>query len=434
MSLPQPTLRTLTLGCKVNQYETEYARQALLAAGYRESLPNEPASLCLINTCTVTAEGDAKGRQAIRRLARENPDARIAVMGCYVARAPDEVAGLPGVSDLLTDKRELPDWLRRFGVMHPPTGLTQMGQRKRAYIKVQDGCLLRCSYCIIPVVRPHFESRPLDAIVEEVSTQLQAGRKEVILTGIHLGHYGVEWNAGKPKASWIRLATLLERLAQLPGRFRIRLSSIEATEVTRELLQVMADHADKVCPHLHVCLQSGSDRILRRMKRRWGVKHILDRCELAALTLDLPAFSTDVIVGFPGEQEEDFAATVSALRAMGCFRIHAFPFSKRAGTPAAYMTEMPRGEEVAERMARLESLQTNLRDAYFAQLTGKRLQVMVESSEEHPRDPAGPRMLAGSACRYVPVQLEGTTALGDFAEVIAMPAAPGAEYLPGRAV
>lgn len=426
MAARQPTLRTCTHGCKVNQYETEVAQQALLGSGYRQALEGEVAQLCLINTCTVTAEGDAKGRQAIRKMARENPGARIAVMGCYASRAPDEVASLPGVTDILTDKRELPDWLARFGVTHPPQGLSGIGQRKRAYIKVQDGCLLRCSFCIIPTVRPHFESRPLTSIVDEVRTLVDGGRREVILTGIHLGHYGVEWSHGKPKQEWMRLAQLVDAIRKIPGDFRIRLSSIEATEVTRELLSVMAEQADKVCSHLHVCLQSGSDAVLRRMRRRWGAKRIIDRCLLAAQHLDIPGFSTDVIVGFPGETDQDFQNTLDALKEIGCFRIHAFPFSRRAGTDAASMTDIVPAAEVNQRMEQLRLLEGELRNRYFHQLAGKRLQVIVEGE-----DLAEPGMLIGSSCRYPTVRFQGSTPPGEFADVFAAPASSPTEFLPG---
>ena len=157
-------LRTVTLGCKVNQYETEYVRQALLGIGYRDAEPGQQAQLCIVNTCTVTQEGDAKSRQVIRRLARENPTARIIVMGCYATREPEQLRRLPGVAEVITDKRELPDLLARFGVVDIPNGISHFGPRHRAYVKVQDGCLLRCTFCIIPQVRPHLVSRPAEDI------------------------------------------------------------------------------------------------------------------------------------------------------------------------------------------------------------------------------------------------------------------------------
>src|SRR4029077_10546088 len=230
----EPRLRTVTLGCKVNQYETEFVRQALTNIGYQDAAANEPADLCVVNTCTVTHEGDSKSRQTIRQLAARNPGARNVVMGCYSTRAPREVARLPGVSEVVTDKRELPDLLARFGVVDIPTGISTFANRQRAYVKVQDGCMLRCSFCIIPHVRPTLTSRPPDHILDEIRRLVDGGYRELILTGIHLGHYGVEWNRGRPKSQWLRLSHLLGRIAELAGDFRVRLSSIEATEVTRE--------------------------------------------------------------------------------------------------------------------------------------------------------------------------------------------------------
>jgi threonylcarbamoyladenosine tRNA methylthiotransferase MtaB len=310
-------IRTATLGCKVNQYETEYVRQGLLKAGYRDAQRDEPADLCVVNTCTVTVEGDAKSRQTIRQLAKRNPDARIVVMGCYATRSPDEVARLPGVCEVVTDKRELPDLLRRFGVVDIPTGISTFANRQRAYVKVQDGCLLHCSFCIIPNVRPHLASRPPEHILAEIRRLVDAGYRELILTGIHLGHYGIEWNRDRQKKDWTRLSHLLDRIAAMPGDFRVRLSSIEATEVTRELLDVMAANPDRICPHLHISMQSGSDSVLRRMRRRWGAQRFLDRCRLAQRMLDLPAMTTDIIVGFPGETETHFAETCQMASDIG---------------------------------------------------------------------------------------------------------------------
>jgi len=177
LSMSHPKLKAVTLGCKVNQYETEFVRQGLLAVGYQDAGNNETADLCIVNTCTVTAEGDSKSRQLVRRLARQNPDSRIIVMGCYATRAPEELARLQGVSEVVTDKRELPDLLQRCGVADVPTGIAGFGNRQRAYVKVQDGCLLRCSFCIIPMVRPDMYSRPQAEIVDEVRRLLDAGHR-----------------------------------------------------------------------------------------------------------------------------------------------------------------------------------------------------------------------------------------------------------------
>lgn len=413
------TLRTHTLGCKVNQYETELVREALGRAGYRDAEDGEAADLCVVNTCTVTAEGDSKSRQVIRQLARRNPGTRIVVMGCYATRAPQEVAALPGVVEVLTDKRELPDLLGRFGVVDVPTGISGFGSRQRAYVKVQDGCLLRCSFCIIPQVRPHLASRPIEHILDEVRRLVDAGYREVVLTGIHLGHYGVEWNRGRSKDQWLRLAHLVDEIGKMPGEFRVRLSSIEATEVTRELIAVMAAHGDRVCPHLHVSLQSGSDDVLRRMRRRWGSRRFVDRCLLVRERLSQPAFTTDIIVGFPGETDADFAATCQVAREVGFSKIHIFPFSPRRGTPAAEMSGQVPPDVKAERGRQLAELEADLRGDYFRQLVGRRLQVLVE-------DAAQPGRLLGTACRYAPVELSGAAdQVGHFVDVVPIQSADG---------
>jgi threonylcarbamoyladenosine tRNA methylthiotransferase MtaB len=396
------TLRTVTLGCKVNHYETQWVREGLLGIGFRDAQPDEQAAVCVVNTCTVTAEGDAKSRQAIRRLARLNPAARIVVMGCYATRAPEEVAALPGVAEVVTDKRELPDLLARFGVLEMPRGISGMPGMQRAYVKVQDGCLLRCSFCIIPHVRPALASRGPDEIVEEVQRLVEHGFREVVLTGIHLGHYGVDLNRGRPKGDWVRLSHLLRRLATLPGEFRVRLSSIEATEVTHDLIAVLADHAGRICPHLHISMQSGSDAVLARMRRRWGSRRFVDRCRLVCGELHRPALTTDVIVGFPGETEADFAATCQVVSELGFSKVHIFPFSPRKSTPAASMSGQVPAAVKAQRAERLAELAQRVRAGYFAALAGERLQVLVESPI-----PDRPGRMLGTACRYAPVELAG---------------------------
>ena len=414
-------LRVATLGCKVNQYETELVRQGLQRAGFSDCEQDEAADVCIVNTCTVTNEGDVKSRQIVRRMNRKNPDARIIVMGCYATRAPEEVAALPGVTDVVTDKRELPDLMSRFGVIDVPTGLDGFSGRQRAYVKVQDGCLLRCSYCIIPHVRPKLTSRPSEHIIDEVRRLTESGHQEVVLTGIHLGHYGVDWNRNKPKEEWVRLAHLVRDLCELPGDFRIRLSSIEATEVTRELIGIMSEYSDRVVPHLHLCLQSGSDSVLRRMRRRWGTRMFLDRCRLVREALRKPAITTDVIVGFPGETDEEFEQTLQTCRSAGFSKIHAFPFSPRKGTPAADMPDQVEKHVRTERMQRLAELEAELRQEYYQDLVGERVQVMFESERslatvasginrggvdsDATQEKQNERLLRGTTCRYAPAEL-----------------------------
>ena len=394
-----PRLKTVTLGCKVNQYETEYVRQGLVGIGYDEAGDDQSADLCIVNTCTVTNEGDSKSRQVIRRLARDNPDSRIVVMGCYATRAPEELAVLPNVSEVVTDKRELPDLLGRFGVIDIPTGISSFGDRHRAYVKVQDGCLLRCSYCIIPHVRPQLTSRPVQDILDEVRRLVDNGYREIVLTGIHLGHYGVDWNFNKPKDEWIRLANLVRWIAEIDGDFSIRLSSIEATEVTRELIGVLGEFPQRICPHLHICLQSGSDAVLRRMRRRWGTKVFKDRCNLVREACPDVALTTDIIVGFPGETEEEFAQTCRTVREVGFSKIHTFPFSARRGTPAAEMSDQIPKKVKAERGRELAGIEAEMRAGYFKSLVGKPLTVLLETTQ--PR-------LAGTTCRYAPLSLSNS--------------------------
>jgi threonylcarbamoyladenosine tRNA methylthiotransferase MtaB len=397
----QRTCRLFTLGCKVNQYETQHVKETLEASGYREAALGEAADLCVVNTCTVTAEGDAKSRQAIRRLHQQNPRAAIVVMGCYATRAPASVARIPGVSRVVTDKTRLAEELQEFGVSSMPAGISRFDGHQRAFVKVQDGCLLNCSYCIIPRVRPQLQSRPPEEIEEEARRLVDGGYEEIVLTGIHLGHYGIDLSRGKPQSAWCRLWHLLERLCRLPGHFRIRLSSLEAAEARDPLVRVLAEQP-RVCPHLHLCLQSGSDAILERMKRRYRAAGFRERCRRIREVLDRPAFTTDVIVGFPGETEADFAQTCRLVSDVGFAKVHVFSYSPREGTPAARMSNMIRPEVVAERRVRLLELERQLAESYCRSLLGMELDVMVEGA-----DPNRPGYSRGTSCRSVTVAFEG---------------------------
>jgi threonylcarbamoyladenosine tRNA methylthiotransferase MtaB len=392
-----PTLKTFTLGCKVNQYETEYLRQGLAQLDYRDAADGEAVDLCLVNTCTVTADGEAKSRKAIRRFARRYPQAEIVVMGCYAARAAEEVARLPGVGEVIADKRELPEFLARRGLSPAPTGIAGFGSRQRACVKVQDGCRMGCSYCIIPLVRPVVSSRPPRDVLEEIRRLVDNGHREVVLTGIHLGHYGVDLSG-----AGVGLAGLLRQIVELEGEFRVRISSLEAAEATAELIAVMAARPDRVCPHLHLSMQSGSDAVLRRMRRRWPTARLLRRCEQIRRRLDRPALTTDLIVGFPGETDKDFAATCRAVEAGGFSKLHVFRFSPREGTPAAQLPGRVPGRVVRQRAAELARLGRRLGHRYFENLLRRELQVLVE---EQVAGCLG--RLRGTSDRYVPVEFTG---------------------------
>jgi threonylcarbamoyladenosine tRNA methylthiotransferase MtaB len=395
------TARLLTLGCKVNQYETQYVKELLEQNGYATDPAGGRADLVVVNTCTVTGEGDAKSRQLIRRLHQADPGAAIVVMGCYATRDPDAVGRLPGVARVITDKARLAEELASFGVSRRPAGISRFDDHQRAFVKVQDGCLLNWSYCIIPSVRPALRSRPPDEIADEVVRLVASGYREVVLTGIHLGHYGLDLSRGRPKAAWTRLWHLLERLARLPGDFRLRLSSLEAAEARDDLVRVLAEQP-RVCPHLHLCLQSGSDRVLARMKRRYTSAGFLERVRRIRAALDLPAFSTDVIVGFPGETDEDFEATCRVVRAVGFSRVHVFTYSARPGTPAVALGPAVPPAVSAGRRVYLRRLERELADAYFRSLLGRRLDVLVEGP-----DPERPGYARGTSCRYAPVRFPG---------------------------
>ena len=261
------TCRLITLGCKVNQYETQLMKEALLRAGFREASEHEPADLCVVNTCTVTENADSRGRQVVRQLARENPSCQTIVTGCYATHDPDSVAKLPNVVEVVPDKRELPDVFLRLGVAEFPTGISRFDGHKRAFVKIQDGCILKCSYCIIPHVRPRLESRSPQDIEEEVRRLIDYGYQEIVLTGIHVGHYGVDTTRGRSGLEPFRLGHLIRQLDRIPGHWRLRLSSIEAAEVTDEFIAAAAD-CEHLCPHFHPALQSGSDTVLARMRRR----------------------------------------------------------------------------------------------------------------------------------------------------------------------
>jgi threonylcarbamoyladenosine tRNA methylthiotransferase MtaB len=395
------TCRLVTLGCKVNQYETQYVKEALELSGYREAASGEAADLCVVNTCTVTAEGDAKSRQMVRRLHQCNPRAAIVVMGCYATRAPETVARLPGVAKVVIDKARLAGDLAEFGVHDLPRGISRFDGHQRAFVKVQDGCLLNCSYCIIPQVRPRLVSRPPGEVADEVLRLVERGCQEIVLTGVHLGHYGIDLCRGRPKVAWCRLWHLLQRLGRLPGDFRIRLSSLEAAEVRDDLVRVLGDQP-RICPHLHLCLQSGSDRILGLMRRRYRSAGFLERCRRIRGVLDRPAFTTDVIVGFPGETEADFEATCRVVREVGFSKIHVFSYSPREGTSAAGLSGTVPPREAARRRQRLLGLERELAAAFYRSLLGLTLDVMVEGE-----DPHRPGHVRGTSCRYAPVVFAG---------------------------
>ena len=406
------TCRLVTLGCKVNQYETQLVKEALLKNGFREAADDESADLCVVNTCTVTGEADSKGRQLIRRLAKDNPGTRTVVMGCYATREPEILKGLPSVFEIVRDKRELPDVFERLGIVDMPSGISEFEGRRRAYVKVQDGCILNCTYCIIPSVRPGLQSRSPQEIEEEVRRLIDNGHREIVLTGIHVGHYGVDTTRGKSGRPPFRLWHLFKKLDAIPGNWRMRLSSIEAVEVNDEFIRAAAD-CEHLCPQFHPALQSGSESVLRRMRRRYSVAKFQDKLQQIREVLVNPAFTTDVIVGFPGETDAEFEETLEACRTARFMKIHVFPFSTRKGTPAADFPDQVDPKVRKERVRILRELERDLAHEYYRTLVGTELEVLVE---QESRDHAG--RVQGTDRRYAPVELPGSKEdIGNFVTV-----------------
>jgi len=372
------TCKIETLGCKVNQYESQYFREMLELNGIVEANDFESPDLCIINTCTVTHDADAKGRTLIRKIHSRNPNTKILVTGCYAERAPESIAKIEGVSSVIGNKELFLNSLEQYGIDQRPLHITRFDDHQRAFVKVQDGCLLNCSYCIIPSVRPALSSRKPELIIAEIEDLIVSGYKEIVLTGIHLGHYGIDLSKGKPKAQWCRLWHLLEKISDKFPQIRIRLSSIEAAEARDDLIDTIKARP-QVAPHFHLCLQSGSDNILRQMRRRYSRQGFIERCKRISKALENPGFSTDIIIGFPGETDDDFKDTCELAREIGFYKMHLFPYSPREGTPAALLKDPVSPQIKLQRRKILEQIEQSNLYTYQQSLLGMRENVLVES-------------------------------------------------------
>ncbi|MDG2130169.1 MAG: tRNA (N(6)-L-threonylcarbamoyladenosine(37)-C(2))-methylthiotransferase MtaB [Fuerstiella sp.] len=417
MPVPQRTCRLITLGCKVNQYETQLVREALRENGFREAADKESADLCVVNTCTVTNNGDSKSRQAIRQLARNNPGTKTIVMGCYATRDPQTVSELPNVIEVVTDKRELSDVLGRFGVVDMPAGISEFEGHHRAFVKIQDGCILKCSYCIIPSVRPGLRSRrPVD-IEEEVRRLVDNGYREIVISGVHVGHFGIDTNNLTPGDRPERLWDLFRRLDRIPGDWRMRLSSIETVEVNDDFIKAAGD-CEHLCPQFHPALQSGADTVLQRMGRRYRVGRFLDQLEQIRERLGHdPAFTTDVIVGFPGETDAEFEETLETCRRARFMKIHVFPYSRRDGTPAANFSGQVPSRIIKARVRALSVLERDLAlDFYRSRVKSGAEQIVL--AERTCEDRSG--WVKGTDQWYIPTEVRGTAAdFGTFVSCVA---------------
>lgn len=396
-----PTFAITTLGCKANQYDGQAVRERIAALGWIEIPFRERADLYIVNTCTVTATTDQKCRKRIRQAHRRNPNAQLIVTGCVARTAPDPFRTMAGVSAVLT--REQMVHVDRFladGVEPDPGDLFDLSisgfaGHSRAFLKVQDGCSAGCAYCIVPKARGPGRSRPLEAVAAEARRLIRAGFQEIVLTGIHLGHYGRD-TGGRPGLSDVARAVLA-----VPGVARLRLSSVEAVEISDELIHLAASD-DRFCPHFHLPLQSGDDAVLARMRRRYRVGDFLATLDRVRAALPQPSFTTDVMVGFPGETDAEFENTLRVCRQAGFSRIHIFPFSPRPGTPAADMPDRVARETVREREACLKQLATELALAYKRRFLGREVFPLVE----HRRD-RETGLLTGWTAHYVKTIFDG---------------------------
>ncbi|MBQ7111034.1 MAG: MiaB/RimO family radical SAM methylthiotransferase [Thermoguttaceae bacterium] len=420
--------KTATLGCKVNQYETQFLRTAFVANGWEavdDAASSNDVDLVLVNTCSVTAESDAKSRKTVSHFAKLYPNAEIVVLGCFAASSPTVAASLPNVSEVVSDKRRLVDFLRRRSFETIPTGVDGFAERRRAYVKIQDGCRVGCAYCIIPSTRPYLQSRRPDEILAEARTLVAAGYREIVLTGIHLGHYGVDFYRATPESlppvpdaapldayleRWNRvpieertdLGALLRILvdAELPVRWR--LGSLEAVEVCDKTLRVFEERPDVLCPQFHLSMQSGDDDVLAAMRRRWSSAPFIEKCREIRRRIPDAALTTDVIVGFPGETNAQFERTCDVVRELEFSRVHVFRFSPRAGTVAAGLPNQIAPEVKKERAARLQQIANDLRERFAERFVGKTARVLVEEIE---RRPDGRIVATGTTDRYFNVEI-----------------------------
>lgn len=411
-----------TFGCKTNQYETQAIREGLISLGsFTESTQDKGADVYIINTCTVTAKADRDSRWSIRHCRKENPNARIVVTGCLAEMDGDMIKGLPGVSYIVKNnqKHRIGELLNRFTAnslrctlidenrkpiignqnVYTPLKITDFEGRTKAFIKIQDGCDNKCSYCKIPLVRGRSRSRDLTSILEEIKGILDKGFKELVLTGICLGDWGKGLKEG------LRLSDLIERIVAIDKDFRVRLSSIEPNMITDDLIRVIAKNS-RVCPHLHIPLQSGSNRILRLMNRPYTAKGYMKIIDGIRKTIPDISITSDVMVGFPGEKKRDFNYTYKILRHIMPSRLHIFSYSVRRGTQASRYESDLDYSEVKRRRKLLEDIAVITSYKYRRRFLGKRVEGLVETE----RDPKT-HLLTGYTARYIKFLLDGPDSL-----------------------
>ncbi|MBA8758900.1 tRNA (N(6)-L-threonylcarbamoyladenosine(37)-C(2))-methylthiotransferase MtaB [Staphylococcus schleiferi subsp. coagulans] len=403
-----------TLGCKVNHYETEAIWQLFKEENYERVDFEQNADVFVINTCTVTNTGDKKSRQVIRRAIRRNPEAVVCVTGCYAQTSSAEIMEIPGVDIVVgtQDRHKLLGYINEYQKERQPiNGVSNIMKnrtyeeldvpyftdRTRASLKIQEGCNNFCTFCIIPWARGLMRSREPKKVIEQATQLVNSGYKEIVLTGIHTGGYGQDLKD-------YNLAQLLRDLETVDDLERIRISSIEASQLTDEVIEVLKQ-SHKVVRHLHVPLQSGSDSVLKRMRRKYSMSHFSERIQKLHEALPGLAVTSDVIVGFPGETEAEFQETYDFIVNHHFSELHVFPYSPRIGTPAARMDDQIDEEIKNERVHKLIELSNQLAKTYASQFENDVLEVIPEEKGSHDN------VLVGYADNYMKVEFEGDTSL-----------------------
>ena len=378
---------SFALGCKVNQYESEAIAELFAEKGYEIVGIDEEADVYVINTCTVTNFGDKKSRQLIRKVKRQNENAIVAVVGCYAQTAPKELMEIAGVNLVIgtKDRAQIVEMVEQYdranGVenhvsdimkerVYQPLSIPKLANRTRAYLKIQDGCSQYCSYCIIPYARGPIRSREPQEVVAEVKRLAENGFKEVVLTGIHVASYGKDRRDTS-------LLDILKQVHEVEGIERIRFSSIEPNVVTEEFAQTMAA-LPKVCDHFHLSLQSGCDKTLKEMNRKYDTEKYRQAAATLRKYLPKVALTTDIIVGFPGETEEDFRESYAFAEEIGFAKIHVFPYSPKRGTPAAARKDQLLNAVKAERSHTLIQLSDKMAADFLADAVGTDAEVLYE--------------------------------------------------------
>ena len=410
-SRTQKTVGFLTLGCKVNQYETEAMMELFESRGYEVVDSNERADVYVINTCTVTSLGDKKSRQFIRRSKRLNDEAIIGVVGCYSQVSPEEVEKIEGVNVIIgtNNRKQIVDVVEDINVwdkivlVDDIMKVTEFEELKidtikdktRAFLKIQEGCNQYCSYCIIPYARGPIRSRKPENVISEVKRLAANGFKEIVLTGIHVASYGKDLDC-------VTLTEVLKKVHEVDGIERIRLSSLEPRMFTDDFITAIKE-MPKFCNHFHLSLQSGCDTVLKRMNRKYTTEEYATIVEKLRLELDNPSFTTDIIVGFPGETDEEFEATYEFAKGIGFSQIHVFKYSPREGTPASKMDKQIHGDVKSNRSNKLMALVDEMSDTYMDSFIGKEVQVVLEGEFE-----SMPNYLEGLDDHYMRIAVEAS--------------------------